>query len=95
MGESMTTAALLAALLSLVMEWAPKVRTWWEAQSETRKRGLMALGVAVITLATVGGNCWIYDACPADWVTTVKDVFLTFLVAAAVNQGTYGLLKRE
>ena len=76
------------------MEWVPKVKEWWEAQSEARKRGLMALGVAVITLATVGGNCWIYDTCPVDWVATVKDVFLTFLVAAAVNQGTYGLLKR-
>lgn len=87
--DNVTPAVLLSMLLSLSMEWLPKLRDWWAAQGENRKRGLMALGVAAISLGTMAFNCWGRGQCPADWWIAVRDVLFTMLVAATANQVTH------
>ena len=89
--EQATPAVILAAILSVVMEWFPKLRDKWEELNENRKRGLMALGVAIITLITLGYNCYGRGECPADWTATVMSVLWVALMAAASNQLTHSL----
>lgn len=89
--ETVTPAIVLAMILSLVMEWVPNLRDKWEELNENRKRGIMALGVAVITLVVMAYNCWGQGQCPADWVVAIRDVLLVALAAATANQVTHAL----
>jgi len=89
--ETVTPAIVLAMILSLVMEWVPNLRDKWEELNENRKRGIMALGVAIITLVVMAYNCWGQGQCPADWVVAIRDVLLVALVTATANQVTHAL----
>jgi hypothetical protein len=90
----MTTVTLVSVLLSLALEWFPGLKDWWEPLTEGQKRGLIAAAVAVFSLAGLGINCGYYDVCPTDWLAAVKEVALTFVVAAAGVSGVYVLAKR-
>lgn len=94
MNDELTVSALVAVIVSLLLEWFPKLRGWWDKFSESQKRGMMALAVMLISLAVVGVNCAAYDTCPADWIVAVRDLFLIFIATAAGQQGVYALLKR-
>lgn len=94
MTETMTTVTLVSVLLSLALEWLPGLKVWWEPKTESQKRGLIAAAVAVFTLAGMGINCGYYDVCPVDWLAAIKEVGLTFIVAAAGVSGVYVLAKR-
>lgn len=94
MSEQITVAALVAVLVSLVLEWFPSLRGWWDRFSEAQKRGLMAAAVAVISVGVVGVNCAYYQACPADWLVAVRDIVLVFIATAAGQQGVHLLTKR-
>lgn len=89
--ETATPAVVLAMILSVVMEWVPNLRDKWEALNENKKRGLMALGVAVITLITMSYNCFGKGECPADWVASIGEVLFLLLVTATANQVTHAL----
>ena len=93
--ENVSVAALVAAVVSLLLEWFPKLNTWWERFKAAQKRGIMAGVVAVISVAVAGVNCAAYGTCPADWLRFVVEVFLVFVGAAAAQQGVYALAKRE
>lgn len=93
--ENVSTAALVAVVVSLLLEWFPKLNTWWEQFTASQKRGMMALAVALISIGVTGVNCAAYQVCPADWIVAVRDVFLAFVAAAAGSQGVYSLLKRS
>lgn len=92
--ENVSVAALVAVLVSLVLEWFPAVRGWWDGFSSAQKQGIMAGIVAVISIAVLGINCAAYQTCPADWLVAVRDVFLVFIAAAAGQQGVHLLTKR-
>lgn len=96
MNENMSIAAIVAVIVSLLLEWFPGLRAWWDGFSEAQKRGLMALIVAVVSIVVVLGNCyWWGDTCPADWAAFLREILLAFLAAAAVNQGVHLLTKRS
>lgn len=95
MNENMSIAAVVAVLISLMLEWFPGLKAWWEKYSEAQKRGLMALAVAVVSVAVVLGNCyWWGEVCPESWVVFLRDTLLTFLAAASVQQGVHLLTKK-
>ena len=93
--ENVSVAAVVAVVVSLLLEWFPGLNGWWERFTAAQKRGLMAAVVAVISLAVAGVNCAAYETCPADWLRFVVEVFLVFLGSAAAQQGVYALAKRE
>lgn len=94
-GDNVTLAAVAAVILSLLVEWFPGVREWWEGFTESQKRGIMAGAVALLSIATVAVGCARgTGACPADWLAFLVEVFLTFLAAASVQQGVHLLTKR-
>lgn len=95
MTENLSIAAIVATIVSLMLEWFPGLRVWWDGFTEAQKRGLMAAIVAIVSLAAVAGNCYWGDACPADWGAWLLELLLTFLAAAAVNQGMHRLTKRR
>jgi len=92
--ENVSVAALVAVVVSLLLEWFPGSQGWWEKFSEAQKRGLMAGAVMVISIGVAGVNCAAYGSCPGDWLVLVRDVFLVFIAAAAGQQGVYSLAKR-
>lgn len=98
MNESMMTnagvAAVVAVLLSLLLEWFPGLATRWDELSSSRKRGIMALAVLLISASSVGLNCYVRDVCPVDWLAWVTDALLVFIAAAAGQQGVHLLTKR-
>ena len=93
--ETVSLAALIAVIVSLLLEWFPGLNTWWEKFTPAQKRGMMAGAVALISVGVAGVQCAAYDVCPADWIVFVRDVFLVFVAAAAGQQGVYSLLKRK
>ena len=95
MNENVTIAAIVATIVSLMLEWFPGLKTWWEQYTGPQKQGLMALIVALVSVVTVVGNCyWWGEVCPANWAIFLREVLLAFLAAAAVNQGVHMLSKR-
>lgn len=95
MSETMSIATVVAVLISLFVEWFPGVATWWEKFTESQKRGIMALTVAIVTVAAAGVNCAWRDVCPADWLEFAKEILMAFIVAATANQGIHRLTKRS
>ena len=94
MTENMSVAAIVATIVSLLLEWFPGLNTWWDGFTEAQKRGIMAAIVAAISIAALGINCAYYGTCPADWLAAVRDVVLVFIAAAAGSQGVHLLSKR-
>ena len=84
--ENVSVAAVVAVVVSLLLEWFPGLNGWWERFTAAQKRGLMAAVVAVISLAVAGVNCAAYETCPADWLRFVVEVFLVFLGSAAAQR---------
>lgn len=95
METNISLAALVAVVVSLLLEWFPGLSAWWDGFSASQKRGIMAAAVGAISLAVTGINCAYYGTCPADWLATVRDVFLVFIAAAAGQQGVHLLSKRS
>lgn len=95
MTENMSIAAVVATIVSLLLEWFPGLNTWWDGFTEAQKRGIMAAIVAGVSIAVVAGNCYGRgQSCPADWVAFLQEVLMAFLAAATVNQGIHLLSKR-
>jgi hypothetical protein len=94
MTENVALAAIVAAVLSLLLEWFPGLRVWWDGFDSSQKRGLMALAVMLTALMTTGVQCLYYDNCPADWMKVAVELFLAFIAAAAGSQGVHQLTKR-
>ena len=95
MTENVSIASVVAVFISLLLEWFPALKTRWDTFNEGQKRGMMAAAVMLISLVVVLGNCyWWGEVCPESWVVTVRELFLTFLAAASVQQGVHRLLKR-
>ena len=88
-------AMLFAALLALLLEWFPKLKTWWESLSAAKKTTLNALGVAVISILAMMIPCWRGGECPADPLDAAWKFLLTALLALAANQATYQAVKKE
>lgn len=95
MTENMSVAAFVAVIVSLLLEWFPGLKTWWDKFSEAQKRGMMAGAVAVLSIGLVALNCWRGVVCPEDWWATVWEIVVVFLTAATVQQGVHRLLKRS
>lgn len=96
MTENMSVAAIVATIVSLLLEWFPgRLSTWWDGFTEAQKRGIIAAIVAVVSIAVVAGNCYGRgQSCPADWVAFLQEVLMAFLAAATVSQGIHLLSKR-
>ena len=92
--EQLTPAVLFSALLSLLVEWVPGLGAWWEALTANKKRGIMAFGIALITIGTMLFNCQSRQVCPADAWIAVRDALLIALLSAAANQSVHLLTKK-
>ena len=95
MNESISIAAIVATVISLLLEWFPGLAGAWDKLTAMQKQGIMAAAVAIISVVVVAGNCyWWGDTCPADWAVFLRDTLLTFIAAAAANQGVHLLTRR-
>lgn len=88
-------AAVIATIISLLVEWFPGLATWWERFTPRQKQGVMAAVVALVSVAGVVIQCSRGGECPADWLGFIIQVFLAFLAAAAAQQGVHLLTKRR
>lgn len=95
MEQSVSTAVIVSALISLLVEWFAPFAVWWHSLTTRQKQIYMSLAVAIISAGTVGVNCAAYQQCPADWIAWTTELFLTFLAAAAANQAVHSLSKRS
>ena len=75
------TEAGIGALIAVLLEVFPKVKTWW-APLGARQKQASILGIAaVISLASTGLNCFYYGNCPPDWLAVVGEVGMAFFSA--------------
>jgi hypothetical protein len=94
--STLTPAVLAAAVLSVVLEWVPRVASWWHALTPAKRAAINAMLVALISVVSVLGNCyWWGEVCPADLWAAIAEVLLTALLAAAGNQAVHAMTKRE
>lgn len=88
-------AAVIAAIISLLVEWFPGLRQAWERLTPAQKQGIMAFLVMLVSIAAVITQCSRGGECPADWLAFLVQVLITFLAAAAANQAVHLLTKRR
>lgn len=93
---SITPAVIVAALLSILLEWSPVLSTWWQSLTAARRAMINALLVAVVSILSVLGNCyWWGTTCPADIWQAILQILLTALLAGGGNQFVHAFSKRE
>lgn len=93
---TLTPALIVAAVLSILLEWFPKLSDWWHALTPARRAGINALLVALVSVGSVYGGCKVWGStCPADMWAAVWEIVVTALLAAAGNQAVHGMTKRE
>ena len=79
-------SALAGVILSLAFSYVPALAPWYEKQTPTRKRGLMALLLLLVAAGALLYDCRGNAACmAADWQKVVS-VLIAALVA---NQSAY------
>lgn len=94
--ETVTPAVIGAAILSVVLEWFPRVAGWFEGLSSAKKVQVNALLVALITAGAVLGKCYLWgNTCPDNSWQTYGEIVLLLLLAAAGNQTTHAMTRRE
>lgn len=94
--ETVTPAVIAAAVLSIVLEWIPGVAGWFSGLSSTKKTTINALLVASISAGAVLGECYLWgDTCSENSWNTFGGILLILLLAAAGNQATYSMTRRE
>ena len=88
--------AILAAITSLVFEFFPKVKVWFDALSPEQKRFANASVLFVIVAVVFAGGCFdlfqgtgLVCSASGAW-----DMLVIFLQAIAVNQGVHKLFKK-
>lgn len=94
--STITPAVIAAAILSILLEWFPGIAAWFAELSSAKKTTINALLVAVISIGTVVGNCYVWGStCPESIWGVVGEVLVLFLLAAAGNQAIYSMTRRE
>jgi hypothetical protein len=95
MSSEATFTMIAAAVISLLVEWSPRISLWWHALSETKKKQLMAAAIMILSIGSVGVKCAYYKSCPADPLARVGNIVLIFLLSAGAQQGLHRLTKRS
>lgn len=91
-----TPAVIAAAVLSVVLEWFPGVAGWWDGLTSAKRTTINALLVALISGFVVYGKCRLWGAvCPASWWSAIGEIAVVLLLAAASNQATHAMTRRE
>ena len=90
-----TPAVVFSVLLSLLLEWVPKLAEWWASLTTGKKASLNALGVALLSIAGMFYNCQVGDTCPANITQAIMDFLLVALLSLGANQGIHRTIKRE
>lgn len=88
-------ALLFSALLSVLLETVPGLKSWWSNLTSGQKAIGNALGVALISIAVMFYNCRYGTVCPADTGKAIIDFLLLALVSLGVNQGVYLAVRKE
>lgn len=87
--------AIFAAVTVLVFEYAPKVRTWFEAKSPTQKKQIVLVSLVIEVAGIFAGTCYgLFVTGLVCEVRTVFDLLYMVLLAVAVNQGVHRLTKK-
>lgn len=87
---------IVSGLLAFVFEYFPKLKDWYDAQSEAAKKQIM-LGLLVLTVAVVfAGSCFgLFNTGRTCEVKTALDFLVMVFVAIGVNQGVHKLTKKS
>lgn len=92
--DLLSVNVVLAVLLSVAAEWLPGFSSWWSELATGKKAQLMALAVAVVTVALAAVRCYAYDGvCPANWTQLAVETIAAGLVSLGANQGFYMVTK--
>jgi CHASE2 domain-containing sensor protein len=89
-----TLVAFLAALLAVLFDWLPGLKTWFDKKTEGQKRGIMALLLLIVVALVFGLGC--FNLIVTGWVCTVIGVqaaLMLLLEAIAINQGVHFISK--
>lgn len=89
---------IAGAILALVFEYAPKLREWYNAQSDGTQRQIMLGVLAVATGGLYGLSCTGYVnavSCEGATDRIVFEALGAFVMAAMANQGIHRLTKRD
>ena len=79
-------SVLAGSILSLVFSYVPGVAPWYAKQVPTRKRGIMALLLVLVSVRVMLYDCQGNAAClAADWPKAVSVLF----AALVSNQATF------
>ena len=93
---AITPAVIVAAILSIILEWFPGIGAAWEQLSSRRKTMINAALIAIVSGGAVFGNCRLWGAtCPTDAWAAAGEIVFTFLLAAAGNQAVHAMTRRE
>lgn len=89
-----TLIAFLAALLAVLFDWLPGLKTWFDKKTEGQKRGIMALLLLIVVALVFGLSC--FNLIFVGWACTVigaETALILLLEAIAINQGVHFISK--
>lgn len=83
-----------SVILSLLFDWLPGLKNWFDKFSDGQKRGLITGLLVIMTGAVFGLSC-------AGWLQTgwlcngsgIQDAVYLLILAVAINQGIHSLTK--
>lgn len=93
--EGLTVAMFVSILMSVALEWLPKLRDWWEALPSQKKQHVIALLVFLTSVGVTYGQCYFRNVCVEDFDSFLTQAFITFVLALAGQQGFHSVLKRN
>lgn len=83
-------AGIVAVVISLAMNYIPKLNTWFAGLATAAKSGIMALLLAITSVVIYGGGClgWFMSniTCDQSGIFKLVSIFIAALIA---NQGAY------
>ena len=89
-------AAIVGVVISLILEYVPKVKSWYNAQGDTQQK-LVTLGVGLVVVAAIFGLGCANLLSPywtCDWAGGYNAA-LVFLAYVLANQTTYALFLKK
>lgn len=94
--EAAAALAIVSMLLSLLLEYAPRVSDWYEKLSPRYKPTVIAGLLALVVFGPLALSCFnLSQAYVCDVENGFVEAFLLYLASLVVNQTTHKMTKRE
>jgi len=84
---------MISALLAILLDWLPGLRTWWHPLEENQKKVYMSVLLFLSLIGLAFSECYLNGVCPEVWTDYILELAGVYLAGLAVNQGAHAVTK--